>query len=187
MPNPPEPQRMGAPPGLVPEGTRSPYGDQGDQKANLMGEDAAPQAGPPPKPQERRGTEPRDESVAWRPVAQYVGTISVDTEVGLVHPPFSDVRVLRVAYIARGTVSVSSTDYWTITLKLRDEQGTSEDVSTMSLQNYETTANVGFDVFHKDKQLRVQQNHELTVAFTKTGSPASLTQVQVYADLYVGI
>ena len=184
MPSPPEPQRMGAPAGLVPEGSRSPYGDQGDLYVGPEPE----KAGPPPRPdQKQRGAEPRDETVAWRPIAQYVGTISADTEIGLLRPPFSDVRVLRVGFFARGTLTASSTDYWTITLKLRDTQGTAEDVEALSLKDYETTASVGFDVFHKNRQLRVQANYELTVAFTKTGSPSNLTQVQVYADAYVGI
>lgn len=102
---------------------------------------------------------------------------------------FDDMLLRRVILKLRSTVNLDADDYWTMDVFLLDEQGEEENVPGVKEQTItkDFPANINIGAYQGSEGLRVQANHEVIVRFSSTGSPADLTQVQLYADWFVGI
>lgn len=129
----------------------------------------------------------RRQDTSWRPVSAYVGAVSADTEVGLGAPPVSGVLVRKVQMRVRVEHDFDANNYWTVAVYWRDASGNAFLVSEEKTVSLDFFANVVLPLYSNDSGFRLERLHELTVKFTKTGSPTALSGVQLYADLYVGI
>ena len=125
--------------------------------------------------------------VAWRQQVVYAGTLSADTEVGLGSPPESGALLRKVMFRVRTTLELDASNYWTIEARWRDGTQTPIPLGAIASDTTRMTANLELPIYHFGTGVRMEKQHEATVAFTKTGSPSTLVQVTLYADWYVGV
>ena len=178
------------PAGAVDGSGRAPF-DPGGGGPKLAEPPTQGPAAPVMPPEENPRTRPDRifvrEDRTWRQVPAYVGAVSSDIEVGLGSPETSGVLARKVQLRVRSTHAFDADNYWTVGLYWRDEDGNAVLVSETSTQEFDFGAHLIIVVYANDTGFRLQQNHELTVKFTKTGTPDALVGAQLYSDLYVGI
>ena len=181
--------QLGPPPGLIVPGTRTPQGDlfAGAPLGAPQGPPGGPQTAPGAPARQGQAPDPmRDQATAWRPVTVYVGDVSADTEVCLLVAPFRGIRILRVGFKVRGTVSADASHYWTFRIVRRLVNETEVEVEKVDTSGA-ARDNESRDIYHRGIECRMEEGEELSVQITKTGSPAALSQVALYADVYAGI
>ena len=127
------------------------------------------------------------ELIAWRPLVIYVGTLSADTEIGVGSTPEDGALLRKLSMRVRSDFALSSTDYWRIEARWRDESLNAMALATISTDTRSFHAHREYPIYHVGAGLRMIQQHEVSVAFTKVGSPGTLAQVTLYADWYVGL
>ena len=128
----------------------------------------------------------RAELVAWRQQVIYVGTLSADTEIGLGSPPVSGALLRKVSFRVRSDLALGA-EYWTVEARWRDLDLTPMALGSLTTDTTMLTAHIEYPVYHVGSGLRLEEQHEATVSFSKTGSPGNLVQVTLYADWYVGV
>lgn len=134
----------------------------------------------------------RDEATAWRPLSVYVGTLTAGAtnyDIGIGSPMFDGALLRRAILRLRSKHELNADNYWTMGMFLINPSGTRERIPGVTKQtiNQDFPADINFDAYHESGGLRVNANYEVIVRFSSTGSPADLTQVQLYADWFVGI